>query len=260
VADFFYFSDLGGQVFRVDLHQTEVTSSAVRRVANLSGSGVANNRRFYYAPSISYVKSKDGTQEHLYISIGSGYRTHPLSENTNDYFYVIRDDSVQRSGGKWVGSAPASLVTPSSLATLTSSSAADATKPGWKLLLADDGEKALSEAVVFNNRVFFTSYAPTTQDGDDCVVRIGTAYLYVVDIITGYGVDPGNIGTIDTPRRKKLKQDIPPPSATMLSDGSELVVIIGTEVITGESLGNTGVRRGSWYQLQPGEPDKVPKP
>ncbi|MCC1496553.1 PilC/PilY family type IV pilus protein [Alcanivorax sp. 1008] len=265
VADFFYFADLGGQVFRVDLDDANVTASKVRRLADLSGTGVANNRRFYYAPSISYVRSEDGTQESLYISIGSGYRTHPLSEKTDDYFFVIRDDGVQRdSSNKFAGSAPTSLITAATLDTLSSSGAADPDKVGWKLPLVGDGEKSLSASVVFNNRIFFTTYEPSADDssldGNDCAVRIGTTYLYVVDLVSGQGASLTNDGELGGDRRKELAQDVPPPSPTLLSDGEKVLVIIGTEVAGDESLGNTGVRRGSWYQLQPSEADKVPDP
>lgn len=264
VADFFYFGDLGGQLFRVDLDDAEVGSSKVRRIADLSGTGATNNRRFYYAPSISYIKSEDGTQESFYISIGSGYRTHPLSEQTDDYFFVIRDDGVARDASrKFVGSAPASVLTTGSLDTLSSSAAADPDKPGWKLPLAGDGEKALSAAVVFNNRIFFTTYMPGADEtaiDDDCMVKIGTTFLYVVDLVTGQGASLNNDGTLGGDRRKELEQDVPPPSPTLLSDGEKVLVIIGTEVAGGASLGNTGLRRGSWYQLQPGDADKVPGP
>ena len=264
-ADFFYFGDLGGQLFRVDLDDANVASSKVRRIADLSGTGVANNRRFYYAPSISYVRSEDGSQENLYISVGSGYRTHPLSEKTDDYFFVIRDDGVARdSSNKLVGSAPASLLTAASLDTVGGSGAADADKAGWKLPLVGSGEKSLSASVVFNNRIFFTTYQPTTDDsaldGNDCAVRIGSTFLYVVDLVTGQGASLSNDGVLGGDRRKELAQDVPPPSPTLLSDGEKVLIIIGTEVAGGESLGNTGVRRGSWYQLEMDEPDKVPNP
>lgn len=265
VADFFYFGDLGGQLFRVDLDDANVTSSKVRRLADLSGTGVTNNRRFYYAPSISYVRSEDGTQESFYVSIGSGYRSHPLSENTDDYFFVIRDDGVARDASKkFVGSAPTTVLTPDSLDTLSGSGAADAEKAGWKLQLVGDGEKALSAAVVFNNRIFFTTYQPTAEDdsldGNDCAVRIGTTFLYVVDLVTGQGASLNNDGTLGGDRRKEMSTVVPPPSPTLLSDGEKVLVIIGTEVAGGASLGNTGLRRGSWYQLQPGDADKVPDP
>ncbi|MEE4251596.1 MAG: PilC/PilY family type IV pilus protein [Alcanivoracaceae bacterium] len=264
-ADFFYFGDLGGQLFRVDLDDANVTNSKVRRLADLSGTGVTNNRRFYYAPSISYVRSEDGTQEDFYISMGSGYRTHPLSENTEDYFFVIRDDGISRdASNKFVGSAPTSLLTAASLDTLSGSGAADPDKAGWKLPLEGDGEKSLSASVVFNNRIFFTTYQPTSEDdsldGNDCAVRIGTTFLYVVDLVTGQGASINNDGELGGDRRKELAQDVPPPSPTLLSDGEKVLVIIGTEVAGGESLGNTGVRRGSWYQLEMDEPDKVPGP
>ena len=90
VADFFYFADLGGQIFRADLDQEDVTDSKVHRLANLSGTGASSNRRFFYAPAVSYVKNEETGDENLFISIGSGYRAHPLDTAVNDQFFVIR--------------------------------------------------------------------------------------------------------------------------------------------------------------------------
>ena len=91
-------------------------------------------------------------------------------------------------------------------------------------------------------------------------MRIGSTFLYVVDLVTGQGASLSNDGVLGGDRRKELAQDVPPPSPTLLSDGEKVLIIIGTEVAGGESLGNTGVRRGSWYQLEMDEPDKVPNP
>jgi type IV pilus assembly protein PilY1 len=261
VADFFYYGDLGGQIFRIDVDQENIGDSEVRRVANLNTAGAAGNRRFYYPPAISYVRGEDGS-ENLYVAIGSGYRTHPLDENVDDYFYVIKDTGVERTGnGDFRGKAPSAVLAHGSLEELIDNREADTTGPGWKLPLVGDGEKNLSAPVVFGNRVFFTTYEPGSDElaSNPCAVRIGTSYLYVMNLLTGQAAAYNNDGSISDSRRQQLRQDVPPPSPTLLSDGEQILVIVGTEVVGGEDLGNTGLRRGSWYQLQPNEPDRVPR-
>src|SRR5690606_12940907 len=83
VADYLYFGDLGGQVWRVDLNEGDITDSEVHRIAALSGSCAGTNRRFFYPPAVAYVKDDQG-DEHLYVTIGSGYRAHPLDESVDD--------------------------------------------------------------------------------------------------------------------------------------------------------------------------------
>jgi type IV pilus assembly protein PilY1 len=261
VADFLYFGDLGGQLFRVDLDEENVGNSAVRRVASLGEGGASGNRRFYYPPAISYVRGDNG-EESLYVAIGSGYRTHPLDESTDDYFYVIKDTGVERNAqGNFRGKPMPGLITHVSLEELVDDRAADTNGPGWRLPLVGEGEKALAAPVVFGNRVFFTTYEP----GDDqvaanpCAVRMGTSFLYVMNLVTGQAATYNNDGSVSDDRRRQLRQDVPPPSPTLLSDGEQILVIVGTEVAGSEDLGNTNLRRGSWYQLQPSEPDRVPR-
>jgi len=266
VANFLYFGDLGGQIFRVDLDQDDVESSKVRRLANLGGGGAANNRRFFYPPAVTLHRDEETKQESLYLAIGSGYRAHPLDETVNDYFYVIRDDSVTVARPLFTGNAPAMVIGPNNLSELTTNAAADAGQAGWRLPLVGSGEKSLSAATVFAGSVLFTTYEPGSDQvsANPCAVRMGTSYLYAVDLITGKA--SSIVDGDDSDRRRELTQDVPPPAPIYHSDGDSVTVIIGTEIIGEADLGNTGMRRGGgsdgsggWYQLKPEDPDRVPK-
>ncbi|MBQ0752672.1 MAG: hypothetical protein KBT87_09070 [Gammaproteobacteria bacterium] len=254
VADNLYFGDLGGQVFRVDFDDANVTSSAVRVLAQLSSSTRADgNRRFFYPPAVAFHQDETSGDKVLYVTMGSGYRAHPLDEAVDDYFYVIKDSSALE------GEAPAEVFTGSDLATLSSEGTlATFGMNGWKLPLANDGEKATASPVVFDGRIFFTSYEPgSSGEADACSVRVGTSYLYVVGLVTGQGVTlSGEV----VPRKRTLQQDVPPPTPALISDGENVLIVIGAEVAESGNIAGVGVRRGSWHQLQSGEPDAVPVP
>ena len=55
-ADYLYFADLGGQIFRVNLDNGNDGAAGlvegVTRLASLAGSGTAEHRRFYEAPAV----------------------------------------------------------------------------------------------------------------------------------------------------------------------------------------------------------------
>jgi len=266
VANFLYFGDLGGQIFRIDLDQDDVESSKVHRLASLGGTGAANNRRFFYPPAVTLHRDDETKQESLYFAIGSGYRAHPLDESVDDYFYVIRDDSVAVSRPLFTGNAPTSVIGPNDLSELTTNAAADAGKAGWRLPLVGSGEKSLSAATVFAGSVLFTTYEPGSDQvsANPCAVRMGTSYLYAVNLVTGKASDI--VDGDDSDRRRELTQDVPPPAPIYHSDGDSVTVIIGTEIIGEADLGNTGMRRGGgsdgsggWYQLKPKDADRVPK-
>jgi len=95
VADFLYFGDLGGQVFRVKLDQTGGNEHVTTKIASLGGSG-ASHRRFFEAPAISL--GREGGKNALYVAIGSGYRAHPLDDETQEGFFVIRDETALNPG------------------------------------------------------------------------------------------------------------------------------------------------------------------
>ena len=253
VADNLYFGDLGGQLFRVDLDGTNITASSVHLLARLAGSGGADNRRFYNAPAVAYQKDEVSGEKALFVTIGSGYRAHPLDETVNDYFYVIKDS------GALVGAAPETVYTPSDLTTLsTDSTVSSFSDNGWQLSLDGAGEKSTSSPVVFDSRIFFTSYEPQSEAGvEACNVRAGTSYLYVADLVTGVGASIG--GEVAT-RKRQLKQDVPPPTPALISDGDSVLIVIGAEVAGAGDITGGGVRRGSWYQLHSGDADVVPAP
>ncbi|MCG8438372.1 MAG: hypothetical protein MI751_09850 [Pseudomonadales bacterium] len=243
VADFLYFGDLGGQLFRVDIDQTGGKKMKVNRLARLGGSGATGNRRFYEAPSVVYL-NEDGVKT-LYVAIGSGYRTHPLDENIEDGIFVVKDKTAMAGTGN-----PPQDVSLSDM-TNVGSGTPKKDEMGWYYFF-EKGEKALASPVVFNNVLRFTTYEPTQEVDEEnpCSVTYGKAYLHTVGIETSQPVPNNNDGTVPTDRREELEQTTPPPTPVLVTDGDGNVhVVVGTEVIDDTELGYDHLRKRRWYQM-----------
>ncbi|MZR61361.1 PilC/PilY family type IV pilus protein [Alcanivorax sp. DP30] len=243
VADFLYFGDLGGQLFRVDIDQSGDKDMKVHRLASLSGSGASGNRRFYEAPAVAYLN--DGGTKTLFVAASSGYRSHPLDENVTDGIFVVKDKTALAGNG----AAPKDV----SLGDMTnvSSGKPEDDAMGWYYFL-EKGEKSLASPVIFKNVLRFTTYEPKQEAEEDnaCAVTYGQAYLHTVSLDTAEAVPINNDGTVPTDRREQLEQSTPPPTPVLVTDGEGNVnVVVGTEVIGAEDLGYDHLRKRRWYQM-----------
>ena len=214
-ADRMYMTDMGGQVWRFDVTNGQPASNLVAGgvIAQLgaapAGTPTAtDSRRFYYAADSAIVLGEG--QAFINIAVGSGHRAHPNSTLTEDAFFAIRDYQpfVPRTQTAYDALTP---VTVSDLIDVTDDAAADVPEgsAGWKLWLraagSFAGEKSLSEARTFNNKIFFTTFQPgASSTVSGCVPSLGTNRLYIVDIVSGAPVnnldgqgDPENLTTSD---------------------------------------------------------------
>lgn len=246
VADFFYFADLGGQVFRANLNPSG-TGHTVHRIAELGGSG-SDHRRFYEAPAVAYVK--EGVENHFYVAVASGYRAHPLDEDTNEGLFVIADKDAMGTGT----SAEAKIANMANVA-LGQTFDLDNHR-GWYYLFEADsgrpGEKALSSPAIFDNKIMVSTYAPTVDQEYDnpCAVRYGAAYLHTVNLRTGAPASLSKDAPAPLSRSEELEQSTPPPTPTIIIDeDGNIVVVVGTEVIGDDELGDPNLRKRRWMQL-----------
>lgn len=206
LADRLYVGDMGGQIWRVDfpgglqdgtdangtaitypgLGDNSSSKAAVYQLAQLSGSDAANSRRFYYPPSVAKVL--DGGHYRLSVSIGSGYRAHPLQATIRDRFYALKDT---------LDTAPATAMTESNLVDMTDNAINEgstaeqsvlrnslANGSGWYIVLSS-GEKALARPLTFENKVMFTTFNPGIQSANaDCSAGFGPeSRFYMVDLL-----------------------------------------------------------------------------
>lgn len=96
LADVIYAIDTRAQVFRFDIDNANTSTNTLAnggRIARLGGDTALDNRRFFNMPDVAMVRERGG-KSYFAIAIGSGYRAHPLNEDTIDRFYVLQDGPV----------------------------------------------------------------------------------------------------------------------------------------------------------------------
>jgi len=138
------------------------------------------------------------------------------------------------------------------------------TDKGWKLELREGlstwvGEKALSAANVFNNRVFFTTYIPqAAASADPCTLGQGTNRAWAVSLFNGAPVEnlDGLSTTNKEDRYKQLEQGGIAPEVVFLfpDNGSTvtnrpLLCLSGVEVLAGVCV-NAGAPVRTFWQEQ----------
>ena len=108
-ANRMYAADMGGQLWRFDIFKNKAPNGvgadalvAGGVVAQLGAEGTISptdeeTRRFYNTPDISIFNDNVQNRRYISISIGSGYRAHPLDTTNTDRFYSIRDKNVFNS-------------------------------------------------------------------------------------------------------------------------------------------------------------------
>ena len=110
-VDRMYASDMGGQVWRLDIKKGATPGNLVTGgvIARLGAEGLAapsdaETRRFYNTPDVSMFTDKTQNRRFISVSIGSGYRAHPFDLSAQDRFYSIRDgDGEFRSRARHSG-------------------------------------------------------------------------------------------------------------------------------------------------------------
>ena len=283
--DHLYAVDMGGQLFRVDIdpENTGVNSlvSDVHVVAQLgrgenNSSLAANSRRFYDAPVVALGKHNDVPV--LQVVLGSGYRSHPLSESTQERFYMVIDDDALHVND--AGFDPSDPVTHADLLDVTTntspSTSSLASKKGWYISLEHNGEKVSGDPAIFQGRVFFTTYLPSSTRSNDCVPVQGTGRLYTVKLEDG-SPDTQNQGDvspsdryIDIPIsgpgggvnlgvfRGEPDPDKPPPEVEdPCGDAGDLALIVGTSVYSGGKIKGCGLNKTRWFESDAGHAQEL---
>jgi type IV pilus assembly protein PilY1 len=254
LVDRIYVADMGGQVFRFILDNGNTgaaTLGSVRKIAQLGGDGtVEGARRFYASPDVALIR--DGvTTPFLSVSLGSGYRGHPLNEAIRDRFYVLRDPDVAVGSDTGffatdIGASPNlfdatdNAIASSDPDVAAAAQASLASSDGFFIdLAAPDGtlhgEKVLTESRTFNNSVIFATFEPgAKQAAATCQASLGLSRFYLFSIVDGRPVQ-NLTGDSDADRFKELAQGGLPPDPTILFPSiggvlpKEALVCVGPE-------------------------------
>ncbi|WP_281212316.1 pilus assembly protein [Shewanella insulae] len=210
-TDRLYAADLGGNVWRMDLPAADKSTWSGFKFAELGGSLLSSDRRFFYEPSVAQtyftnttkVTVTDGSgttttvayQNVPYdaVTLGSGNRADPLSLSTEDMFFVLQDRYVisQKFGDG--GTAVPPPITYANLYNVTSAAPSTeteniefGTKKGWYFDFSVTGEKSLSPSVIIKGKVYFTSFIPTQPAADQNVCSVSSVgRLYMLDLHKG---------------------------------------------------------------------------
>jgi type IV pilus assembly protein PilY1 len=229
-ADRMYAADLGGQLLRFDLKNGETPANLATGgvIAQLGAEGqavqdFAVTRRFYTTPDVSLFTDRTQDKRFISLSIGSGYRAHPLDESAADRFFSVRDPDVfnqltQAQYNSYNVVQDADLVEVSGQVRTV----IDPTKRGWKFTMPSN-QKVLSDSLTFDDVVTFVGFSPEANNSDGCAPSLGKNFLYRVQVENG---DPvvNNLDTLaatdaDDERMDELGQGGIAPTPTILFPG-----------------------------------------
>ena len=221
LVDQMYIGDMGGQVWRFDVHNEEtqlqhlVTGGVIADLAvtyDLSGNRTtaisADNRRFYYPPDVALAVN--GKERYLSVGIGSGYRAHPLNIATDDRYYLLKQLDTHGAPASYTTlyepnlyDATDNLLNEGDTAQKANAELALAASSGWYLRLTNNGEKVLSGGATIQNQVVFTTYEPNTNRSTSCNPAQGTSRAYLVNLFDASPTnqDINGDGTIDAADR-----------------------------------------------------------
>ncbi len=202
--DRLYFADTGGYVWRVDIKTGVDTSgtvtalsldSTLTKLADLGATtdGDGDRRKFFYEPDTA-MRLAQGKPV-LTVSLGSGYRTHPLDTGDNDRFYVLLDENVYNvPPSDFTAITESQLISVSDLRNSAEGNILHIDdKKGWYYPLAHNGEKVLASSLTFLDKVVFTTFALANAEGADSVAGVcspaeNTSRAYILDLLTGQPV------------------------------------------------------------------------
>lgn len=203
-TDRIYATDINGNVWRMDLPSAMDSTWSIFKFASISSDSVPNNRMFFAEPTVAQTQfnnlySENGVLSYQSIpydvvAVGTGNRTHPLDTVTNDMFYVFQDRNVVTK--QYSDTDVPSTLTISNLYDVTSTAPtsqseniAFSEKRGWYYDFPAIGEKSLSSSLIFDGKVYFTSFVPPTNQVVDLDAGVcgfsGQGRLYIFDLHKG---------------------------------------------------------------------------
>lgn len=195
LADQFFVGDMGGQVWRFYINNGSSGSSLISPAgtggdgvfASIGGDVPASARRFYNEPDVSLL-NVNGARS-LAVSIGSGYRGHPLNEYIEDRFYAFRTATLFKTSGEGtltesdLYNATQNLIQAGSAAQKDAAKTAfKQTTGGWYIKLTNSGEKVLSRALTAGGVLYFNTYEPSISSAA-CSAAVGKNRSYSVRLL-----------------------------------------------------------------------------
>ena len=269
-VDQLYFGDMGGQLWRIDIEESETSTSLPTlitggRIADLAlDASDIDTRRFYYPPDVALI-IESGQTPYLSVLAASGYRAHPLNAVVHDRMYMLRLDDIYNPPANYITITESDLfdTTDNVIGEGTSAQKAGAINnlsaaEGWYITFDEMdgsfiGEKALSEPLIVNGVGLVTTYVPEDLNPNplSCTPKAGSGAVYFVNVTDG--TPTFNIaGTVDRTREDRkefLKRGgIPPSPSIILTEGGTPTMCVGTEC--GSVRMYLGLQKMHWYEIE----------
>ncbi len=225
-VDKVYIGDLGGQMWAFDVSFNAITkkSDTLWSAKRLTEPPASNSEKHpvFYQPAVAFDDNRIP-----WVYYGTGDRENPTdTTNPPEFFYGVEDDGQ----GVYPRRENQELQEISSINTFTP----NPSKKGWYLILEHSAqlvEKVLAKPVVFDNIVYFTTYAYRGK-ATGCSVE-GDARLYELYYKTGGGAlnvdDLSDLkGTPSTERYEKIGYGVPSNPVISVNMKGKASVVIGT--------------------------------
>ena len=191
-ADRLYAADVGGNVWRVDINDADMSNWKIWHVASISDrSAPATTRKFLFGPDVVFGDTFDA------IVIGSGDREHPLAGSpadlANNRVYMFEDPNTGFVGSDL-------NLTEADLTDVTNTGTVGPTAKGWYVTLAT-GEKVINgPLVLLSGAVVFGTNQPDTSNLS-CTGNLGIARRYDINYLSGAPVIGGFTDSSGNPVR-----------------------------------------------------------
>lgn len=229
LANLVYAADVGGKIWRFDFSSNEpifkdgVTGSLI---ADTHGGAGNNNRRIYN--EIDVIGNQGSNS--IYLSVGTGNRSHPKMKNVSNYHYIIKDE-LHKSP-----TATAGVIVHSDLAQWPTDS-----DYGWYVPLSL-GEKVLARSSTVSQQVLFTTFTPKDPVIGSCDVNPGTGKVYKLNLfkktlkragLSSGGIPPSPV-LIPPQREKQVATPDCASQGTCPTPTEEkgYSVLVGTEIVS----------------------------
>jgi type IV pilus assembly protein PilY1 len=254
-VDRIYAPDTGGNVWRVDTHDTDPGNWSVTQLAALGGTG-ASARKFLYPPDVVFAS---GTQTYDAVLIGSGDREHPHDTSVANRFYMLKDTNTGLTSADLsitesdLYDASANLVQDGTGTEQASATTALSGAQGWYIALLS-GEKVVGNAITLAATTYFGTNRPTPAADGVCTPNLGEARLYALSFKDASATteNNGSAGlTLGDRYRVRAGGGYPPsfvPISVSISNKIYQGVVSGTQVLTAPI--QAGKRKRTFWFLE----------